>query len=166
MKKTSLEKYYGNDRASKVVYGSVLIFAFLAGQSHSGHDSALPIVFGTFFAAVAIVLAEVYSEILGKTIRNKRTLKKDERREVEQDSFAIISVSFWPSLIFLLSYFGLFSVHTAFNISYGLLLTVLFVFSYWASVLSGRKSSTSLFRAVITTCVGLVVIIAKYALGH
>ena len=166
MKKNKLEKYYGNDRASKVVYGSVLIFAFLAGQSHSGHDSALPLVFGTFLAAVAIVLAEVYSEILGRTIRNKRKLKKLERQEVEQDSLAIISVSFWPSLIFLLSYFGLFSVHTAFNISYGLLLTVLFVFSYWASILSGRNRSISLFRAAIATCVGLVVILAKYGLGH
>ncbi len=123
-------------------------------------------MFGTLFAAVAIVLAEVYSEILGKTIRNKRKLSRAERKEIAQDSLAIVSVSFWPSVIFLLSYLGLYSVHSAFNISYSLLLAVLFIFSYWAGRLSKFSRSGALLMAFATSAVGLVVVFAKYALGH
>ena len=166
MNKKSLEKYYGNDRAAKVVYGAVLIFAFIVGQGHSGHNTALSLATGTFFAAIAIVLAEIYAEILGKTIRQKRKLTKHERKEIEQDSLAIISISMWPTVIFLLSWLGLYSMHTAFNISYTLLLLVLFIFSYWASVLSGRSRRSSLLRGIIASCIGLIVVFAKYALGH
>lgn len=166
MRKNVIEKYYGNDRATKVIYGAILIFAFLVGQGHSSHYSALPIVFGTFFAAVAIVLAEVYADILGKTIRHKRKLTKAERIEVERDSLAIISVSFWPSVIFALSYAGLFSISTAFTFSYLLLLSVLFAFSYWAGRLSGNTKAKALLFAAATSIIGLLVVTAKYALGH
>ena len=166
MKKNFLDSYYGNDRATKVIYGAILIFAFLVGQGHSSQTSAFPIVFGTFFAAIAIVLAEVYADILGKTIRHKRKLTKQERLEVERDSLAIISVSLWPSVIFGLSYLGLFSMHSAFNISYTLLLGVLFGFSYWAGRLSGKTKLRAFTFAIATSLVGLIVVTAKYTLGH
>ena len=166
MKKSSLEQYYGNDRASKVIYGTILIFAYLVTQSHDDGAAALELVIGTFFAAVAIVLAEIYAEILGKTIRHKRKMSKDERVEVERDSFAIISVSFWPSFLFLLSYIGLYSVQTAFMISYSFLLGILFVFSFWASRLSEQSQSRAVMTATIISALGLAVVFAKYFLGH
>ncbi len=166
MAKNRLEKYYDNDRAAKVIYGAVLIFAFIVGQGHNGQNTSFSVAAGTFFAAIAIVLAEVYAEVLGKTIRHKRKLTKQERKEIEQDSLAIISVSIWPTVIFLLSGFGLYNLHSAFNISYVLLLFILFIFSYWASMLSGRSRSTSLLRGVVASLVGLLVVFAKYALGH
>lgn len=72
MESTAFNRYYGNDRAAKVVYGSILIFAYLMTQNHSKNATALSLVSGTFFAAVTIVLAEVYAEILGKTIHQKK----------------------------------------------------------------------------------------------
>ena len=166
MRTTTLAKYYGNDRAAKVVYGAILIFAYLITQNHSNDDTALSLVSGTFFAAVAIVLAEIYAEILGKTIRQKKRLSKHQRLEVVQDSLAIISVSFWPSFLFLLSHLGLFSVQIAFNLSYAFLLKILFIFSYWASRLSEHSKLAAMATACIVSAVGLFVVFAKYALGH
>ena len=166
MHKSTLTRYYGNDKAAKVVYGAILIFAYLITQNHSNNDTALSLVSGTFFAAVAIVLAEIYAEILGKTIRQKKRLSKHQRLEVEQDTLAIMSVSFWPSFLFLLSHLGIFSVQIAFNLSYAFLLTILFIFSYWASRLSEHSKLAAVVTASIVSAVGLIVVFAKYAFGH
>lgn len=166
MKKSTLEKYYGNDRASKVIYGTILIFAYLLTQGHDRGSEAIELVIGTFVAAVAIVLAEIYSEIIGKTIRNKKALSKDERVEVERDSLAIISVSFWPSILFLLSYMDVWSVQTAFILSYTILLGIMFIFSYWANRLSEHSRSKAVITALIISSLGLVIVFAKYAFGH
>lgn len=162
----SFQKYYGTDRAAKAIYGVVLIFAFLIGQSHNGGQTSLSLVFGTFFAGVAIVLAEIYAEILGKTIRQKNRLTKSQRKEIEHDSLAIISVSFWPSLVFACSAIGLFSTQVAFNITYVLCLAALFLFSFWAARLSNFTIVTALGRAAIIVALGVVVVVAKYELGH
>lgn len=165
-KKKSIERYYGNDRASKVIYGVILISAYLITQGHSDGTTALSLTFGTLFAAVAIVVAEVYSDIIGRTIKNKRELTKAERHEIEKDSLAIVSVSIWPSVLFFLSHLGLFSVQTAFYISYLLLLSVLILFSYIASRLSDKSKLKSFLWAGIITFVGVGVVLIKYNLGH
>lgn len=164
--KKYLEQYYGNDRATKSIYGAILIFAFLIGQEHNRHDSALPLVFSTLFAAIAIVLAEIYAELLGKTIKHKKALNKKDRLELEQDSLAIISVSLWPSFIFFLSYLGLYSIQSAFILSYILLLTIIFIFSYWANRLSKYTKLKSFLIALAISAIGLFVISLKYSLGH
>lgn len=163
---TQLQKYYGTDRAAKAIYGVVLIFAYLIGQGHSSEQTSLSLAFGTFFAGVAIVLAEIYAEILGKTIRQKNKLTKNQRKEIEQDSLAIVSVSFWPSLVFALSSLGLYSIQSAFNISYLLCLAALFLFSFWASRLSNFTVFTAAVRATIVVALGVLVVVAKYELGH
>ena len=165
-KKNIFERYYNSDRATKTIYGAILIFAFLIGQYHNTNNSALPVVFGTFFAAVAIVLAEIYSEILGKTIKHKRKLSKNDRHELVNDSLAIISISFWPSGIFMLSYLGLYDTNTAFIISYALLISVLFISSYLANRLSNFSKYKSLLTAILVSFLGVIVVVVKYSLGH
>jgi hypothetical protein len=165
-KNNILNKYYDNDRASKVIYGAILISAYLITQSHSDGSTALSLAFGTLFAAVAIVLAEVYSDIIGRTIKHKRKLTNHERHEIEKDSLAIVSVSIWPSVMFFLSHLGLFSVQFAFDISYLLLIGVLVIFSYIASRLSGRSKIKSLMWSLIISIIGICVILVKYNLGH
>lgn len=166
MSKNIIQKYYGNDRASKVVYGTILIYAYLISQHYSNHFTAVSLMVGTFFAALAIVIAEIYSEIIGKTIKQKKPLTKQQRSEIAQDSFAIISVSLWPSFIFLLSYLGLVTTQVAFNISYVFLITTLIVFSYWASRLSGFSVKRSVLTALIISAIGVSVVFIKYFLSH
>lgn len=161
-----LQKYYDSDRATKAIYGAILIFAFLIGQEHTRHDSALPLIFSTLFAAIAIVLAEIYSELLGKTIKHKKALTKADRRELERDSLAIISVSLWPSFFFFLSFLGLYSIQSAFILSYILLISTIFAFSYWANRLSKYTKLKSFAIALAISALGLSVILIKYALTH
>lgn len=166
MIKEKIKSYYGNDRASKVVYGTILIYAYIISQHYSNHLTAINLISGTFFAAAAIVVAEIYAEIIGKTIKQKKPLTKLQRIEIEKDSFAIISVSLLPCLIFLGSYLGLFGIQVAFNLCYVFLISNLVLFSYWASRLSGYYVKRSLLLAIFVSAIGVLVVFLKYKLSH
>ena len=161
-----IEQYFGNERATKAVYGAILLFAYLISISHKAEVSASSIALGTFFAALAIVIAEVYAELIGKTISHKKKLYRKELRTITKDSFAIISVSIWPTVIFLISNVGLFSISTAFNLSFAFLLIVVFIFSYWSFSVRGTRKISAILLSSAVTLLGLAVIIAKYTLGH
>lgn len=166
MKSRFLTRYYGNNRAAKVIYGTILIFVVLIGLSHSTVTSSITLAITTFVAALSIVFAEVYAEIIGFTVRNKGPLTKEERTEVYEDSFAIASVSFWPSLILLVSGTGLYSTSTALSIGYVFCIIILVSFSYWAARLSNFSIYKSFVIAVITAIIGLCIITLKYQFGH
>lgn len=164
--KNNLEKYYGNNRASKAIYGALLIFVFIVGMEHSGVTEPLPMALKTFVAAITIVFAEVYAEIIGERIKQKGKLDRKERRAIVDDALAIASVAVWPSLIFLLSGTGLYGAETAFNLAMTFCLGILFIFSYWATRMSGVSKFYSFILASITLVIGLVVIALKYVFGH
>lgn len=163
---SDIQHLYNGTRAAKAVYGTILIFATLIAFQHTEETNAYGLALSTILAALAIVLAEIYSEILGETIRQRSKLTRAERKEIWRDSFAIISVSIWPALFFLGSKIGLWTVPVAFFIGYGYCLLILFVFSYWSSRLSGLNKPNSILRSCVLVAIGLGVVIAKYSLAH
>lgn len=165
-KHNTLEKYYGNDRAAKAIYGAILIFVFIAGIHLVNGESALAVAASIFVASLTIVFAEVYSEFIGMTIKNKKPLSKKQAREIWDDTFAIASVGLVPTLLFIVSNFNIISIAAAFLLSYIYCVALLFGFSYWASRLSGFSKKRSLIASFITLAIGLAIIFAKYAFGH
>lgn len=164
--KNNSEKYYGNNRASKVIYGAILLFVFIAGMAHSGDTQALPMALKTFVAAITIVFAEIYAEFIGERIKQKGKLDDAERRDIARDAFAIASVSIWPCIIFLVSGTNLYGVEMAFKLAEAFCLAVLLVFSYWAFRMSGMSKVRAAIVASVTLAVGAVVIFLKYAAWH
>lgn len=152
-------------RSSKAVYGVILITAVLIGFE-SKDTEPIQVIFRVIFAAFIIVLAEVYSEYLGEKIRHKRSLSRQERKEIAHDALAILVVSLYPAAVFLMSYFGLFTTATAYDISYTLSLAALGLFGYIASMYSGCTKFTAIKRAATAVFIGLIVILLKYEFGH
>jgi uncharacterized membrane protein len=165
MAKGFAEKYLEGYRSTKAIYGIILITATLIGLQFL-ESKPLTIAVKLFFAALVIVLAEAYSEILGEKIRRRKELTGSERREIVDDVLVIASVSIYPVSIFLLSAAGLFSVDSAFKISYGLSIACLGLFGYLASQAAGDTKNSSLRKAVITSLVGVLVVIIKYRFSH
>lgn len=162
----TLERYYGNNRAAKAIYGAILIFVFIATVRHAGETGSLNLAFSTFIAAISIVFAEIYAEIIGERIKHKGKVDKTERRVIINDAFAIAGVSIWPSLIFLMSATDLYGIDTAYNLALGYCLLVLAFFSYWANRMSGLRRSSSFVFSVVTVAVGFGIIWLKYLFGH
>lgn len=159
------EKYLSGTRTTKAVYGIVLITAALISFQLHEHDPAA-IALKIFLAAIVIVAAEVYAEFLGEKIRLKRSLSKQERREIVDDTMVISSVSLYPVVVFLLSATHLYDVEVAFMLSYLLSLIGLGAFGYLASRSAGMTREQSIVRASIAVAIGLAVIMLKYSFGH
>lgn len=166
MSKNNLEKYYDNNRASKAIYGTVLLFVTIVGLHSLQAESAVTLGITTFVTALTIVFAEVYSEFIGARIKNKGKITKAEKHEIVNDCLAIATVSIWPSLLFFASSMGLYNVAIAFDLAYIYLLVVLFLFCYRAAKLSGATKVRAFLFAVINVSVGLVVITLKYLASH
>ena len=165
-KNNFINRYYGNNHAAKVIYGIVLTFVVLIGLSASRPSSPQSAAVDALIGALTIVIAEDYAEIIGFTIKNKRALTKQERREIFDDTFAIATFCLIPAIVLLISASGLYGITTAFNISFAYCLFVLFVFSYWAGRLSNYSKQKSAFIAVINALIGLIIILVKYIFSH
>lgn len=158
--------YYGKDRAAKSIYGAILIFVFIASMQIIDSESNLKTAIGIFAAGISIVFAEIYSEIIGMTIKQKGPITKPQIKEITNDSLAIASVSLVPTIFFALSAFKVYSIDIAFMLSYVFCLSVLLVFSYWASRLSGYTKLHSFLTAAVTTLIGIFIIVLKFMVGH
>lgn len=165
MYKNLSDRYLGGARSTKAVYGIILITAALIGLQFHETDP-LTLAAKTFFAALVIVLAEAYSEMLGEKIRRKHELSRRERREIIGDATVIASVALYPVVIFLLSAMGVFSVAVAFDICFVLAIVGLATFGYLASRAAGSAKYAAIWSASIAAIVGTAVILVKYMSGH
>jgi len=157
--------FLGGSRSTKAVYGLILITAALIGfQIHE--TDALTLAIKVFFAGLAIVLAEAYSELLGEKIQHHKNLTKRERREIIHDAMVISSVAAFPVLVFLVSELGLYSTDTAFEICYTWCIAGLGLFGYIASRAGGDTKSASIKKALLVAGVGVVVVLTKYHFSH
>ena len=162
----SLAKYFlTGSRSTKAVYGIILITAALIGFQIHETDS-LTLAIKVFFAGLAIVIAEAYSELLGKKIEHHKVLAKAERREIIYDAMVISSVTLFPVIVFLVSELGLYSTDRAFEICYVLCITGLSLFGYIASRAGGDTRGKSVRKALLAAGIGIVVVLSKYHFSH
>jgi len=164
MKKT--DPYYKTNRASKYIYGIILMFAFVISQSHEQQSSPLLLAVLALIASFSFAFAEIYAEILGSYIKNKSKTKKTERQEIISDSLAMMSTGTIVSLIFVLSSLDFYTERTAFRLSYGVLLALLFLFSFWAYKLVGFSVMKAVVIASFSVALGVFVVWLKYNFGH
>lgn len=163
--RTYLRHYFGDEHAAKVLYGVILLFVALFGLDASNLDSGYLAATEAFIAIVAIIIAEDYAELIGFTIKNKRTLSRQERNEIFADTFAIATFCLPSVLILLLSESGLYMLGTAFNYTFIYCILVIFVFSYWASKLSNLNRLHSVVTASIVASIGLALVYLKSSFG-
>ena len=91
--------------APKVIYGTVLMFAVLMGIQSSKPTSAGLAAVEALIAAITIIIAEDYAELIGFTIKNKGPLSVLQKRAIFNDTLTLATFSFTPSLILLASAF-------------------------------------------------------------
>lgn len=166
MRKTFNISYHNNMRASKAIYGIILMFTLLAGLDHLAGDSSLGVGVKLLLGALSITFAEIYSEVIGERIAKKSKLSPVEKRSIYSDAFAIISVSIIPSIAFFVAATNIISTSIAFTISYAYFLLMLFLFNYYAAIISNNSQLKSVLYATATLIVGCFVILVKYLFSH
>ena len=100
-----VEGHLESNRVSRVIYGTIIGLALVVALEDHHPDPGVMVA--TLLAtAVAIALAELYSEILGTEVRTQHRVGRARLREIATDVGAVAFGISFPAVFFLLSVAG------------------------------------------------------------
>jgi hypothetical protein len=152
-------------RAGHAVYGSIIVLAFVTGMDEVS-ASAREAFFGVLGAAIAVALSEMYADMIGATIRERRTPNRDEYREFGVDMAFGFGAALFPGLFFLLAWLEVITLGRAFTIAEWGGVGILFGYALVATRAANMKLSHSLLWAAGLTACGIGLVELKKAAGH
>jgi len=159
-----LTSHLGSHQVSRVIYGSIIGLALVVAlEAHPPRTAAvIATLIGT---AVAVGLAELYSELVGLQVRGHRRAHGAERRELLADIAAVTFGVAFPSLFFILAATGVLGQHTAFEAAKWTGLGLIAIYGVVGARASGAGWVPSLIQGSTVALIGGALIALK-ALVH
>jgi hypothetical protein len=161
----ALEAHLDSHQVSRVIYGAIVGLALIVAMED--HPPATAVVVGTLLAtAVAVALAELYSEVVGTTARLRRPIDGPGVRHALNDVVAVaIGVAF-PVVFFVLAAVGAIELQTAFTVAKWSGLGLIGFYGFCAAKLSGADLWSSLLQAIAVGALGALLIAIKALVEH
>jgi hypothetical protein len=151
-------------QVSRVVYGSIIGLALVVALE--AHPPASGAVIATLLAtAMAVGLAELYSELVGLEVTGRRKAGRPEVRHLGADVAAVAFGIAFPALFFVLAAAGALDDSTAFTVAKWTGLGLIGFYGFVGARLSGAGLLGSLVQASAVALIGGVLIALK-ALVH
>jgi hypothetical protein len=149
---------------SRVIYGAIIGLALVVAlEAHPPTAAqAIGAIAGT---AIAVGLAEAYSEVIGTEARTRRRVPVSAVRGIAQDAGAVIFGAGFPVVFFILAAAGVLEVGTAFTLSKWTGLGLIGAYGYFAGRLAGAGVAGALVHAAAVGAIGGTLIALK-ALLH
>jgi hypothetical protein len=156
--------HLGSRQVSRVLYGSIIGLALVVAlEAHPPRAAAVAVTLVA--TAVAVGLAELYSEVLGTETRTRRRVERQQIIDILDEIGAVaIGVAF-PGVFFLLAAVGAFDLDAAFTIATWSGLGLIATYGFAAARLTGDTVPGSLLRAGIAALIAAFLIAIK-ALLH
>jgi hypothetical protein len=158
--RTSLEQHLGSRHVGKVVYGSIIGLALIVAlESHPPTPGVMTVwLLGT---AVAVALAEVYSEVVGAETSTRHPVSRRDLVHMAEDAAAVGAGVALPAVFFLLSTLGLFEIDTAFRIAKWSGLGLIGFYGFWAARFAGAQVHRALAKGALVALIGAGLILLK-----
>lgn len=138
---------------TRIIYGSVIGLALVVAlQAHpptAGQTAAA--IIGT---AVAVGLAEVYSELIGVEARTRRPVRSSQLRAATAEAGAVMLGAGFPAVFFILAAAGAFDDELAFKLSKWTGLGLICAYGFVAGRLSGSGVGRALLHAAAVGAIG------------
>jgi hypothetical protein len=159
-----VEDHLGSTQVSRVIYGSIIGLALVVALEH---DPPRPgVMVGTLLGtAVAVGLAELYSEVVGTEVRTRQRVARAHVGEIAADVGAVAFGIGFPAVYFLLSAADAMEVETAFSFAKWSGLALIGAYGFSAARLAGAGLTAALAQAAAIALVGAFLIALK-ALVH
>jgi VIT1/CCC1 family predicted Fe2+/Mn2+ transporter len=158
--RASLEQHLGSRQVGRVVYGSIIGLALVVAlESHPPKPSVMAVwLAGT---ALAVGLAEVYSEIVGTETSTRQSVTRRQVGHMVEDAVAVGFGVAFPAAFFLLSALGLFEVETAFTIAKWTGLALIGFYGFWAARFAGAAPHHAVLKGLLVALIGAGLIALK-----
>ena len=161
----AIEAHLGTRQVARVIYGAIIGMALVVALE--AHPPRPGVVAGTLLAtAVAVGLAELYSEVVGAETRDRQRIGRDQVGDILLHDVAAVAfgISF-PAVVFVLAAAGLLEADTAFVIAKWSGLGLISFYGFIAGRLAGAGLVVSLLQALAVGVIGGALIAFK-ALIH
>jgi hypothetical protein len=152
--------HLGSPQVSRVVYGSIIGLALVVAlEAHPPPPAA--VVASLLGTAVAVALAELYSELVGFEATRRRKVDSGELRRLGVDVGAVAFGISFPTVFFILAAVDAFEDETAFTLAKWTGLGLIGVYGFAGARLSGAGLTTALMQATAVALIGAVLIVLK-----
>ena len=160
----AIESHLGSRQVSRVVYGAIIGLALVVALE--AHPPSSGVVVGTLLGtAVAVGLAELYSDFVGIEARTRRHVRRAELREMTRDVAGVAFGTAFPAVFFILAAANAIDEDTAFTIAKWSGLGLISFYGFVAGRLAGAGRVASLLQALAVGVIGGALIAFK-ALVH
>jgi VIT1/CCC1 family predicted Fe2+/Mn2+ transporter len=161
---TSYDGRTQSQLVSKLLYGSIIVLALeVALEDHppAPRDMVASVV-GT---ALAVTLAELYSDVIGLEIGRRRRVQRDELGRILRKVSAVALGAAAPVVWFALAWAGVLGLGTAFTLAKWTGMGLIGCFGFLAGRLAGNGVARSLLQAGALLLVAAGIVFVK-ALFH
>ena len=149
---------------SRVIYGAIIGLALVV--SLEDHPPGAGVMAGFLLAtALAVALAEIYSDVIGTETRTHARVDSARKRSIAKESAAVACGIGFPSVFFVLASTDVLETDTAFTLAKWSGLGLIGVYGYFGGRLSGRSVPASILHALAVGLIGGFLILFK-ALLH
>ena len=160
----AIEAHLGSQQVARVIYGAIIGIALVV--SLEAHPPPPGVVAATLLAtAIAVGLAEFYSDVIGSQTRNRRRVGREQAGHILEDVAAVAFGIAFPAVFFVLAAASVLEDHTAFTIAKWSGLGLISFYGFVAGRLAGAGRVASLLQALVVGVVGGALIAFK-ALVH
>jgi VIT1/CCC1 family predicted Fe2+/Mn2+ transporter len=160
----AIESHLGSAQVSRVIYGAIIGLALVV--SLEDHPPKAGVMAGFLLAtAVAVALAEIYSDVIGTETRTHARVAAARKRSIATESAAVACGIAFPAVFFVLASAGVLETGTAFTLAKWSGLGLIGVYGYLGGRLSGRSVPASILHALAVGLIGGFLIAFK-ALLH
>ena len=162
--RASLETHLGSRQVARVVYGAILGLTLVVVLE--SHPPSPGVTTAWLLAtALAVALAELYSEVVGFETRERHRVTRHQMAHMLDDAFAVAFGVGFPAVFFLLTMAGLWELGTAFTVAKWSGLGLIGFYGYCAARFAGAGVAGAVVRGAAVALVGAGLIVVK-ALLH
>jgi hypothetical protein len=159
-----ITRHLSSRQVSRVIYGAIIGLALVVAlQAHPPPPGA--VVATLIGTAIAVALAEVYSEVVGfETVERRHATSEEAHSLIREAGAAAIGVAF-PSVFFLLEAIGVLGEDAAFDLARWTGLGLLALYGFAGARLTGTSLIGAIVKAAGVAAIGAALIALK-ALVH
>jgi hypothetical protein len=159
----AIEAHLGSRQVGRVIYGAIIGLALVVVLEQ--HPPSAGVAAGSLVAtAIAVGLAELYSEAVGIETRTHHRVSRAHLAEIADDAVAVAFGAAFPAVFFLLAGLGAMELDTAFRLAKWSGLGLIGLYGYAAARLSGSGPVTCVVQALGAVIIGAFLIGAKAVL--
>jgi hypothetical protein len=156
--------HLGSRQVSRVLYGSIIGLALVVAlEAHPPRPGAIAV--SLVATAIAVGLAELYSDIVGTETRTRARVGRKQLVEMLDEIGAVVVGVAFPGIFFVLAALGAFDVDAAFTIAKWTGLGMITAYGYIAARFTGATVLGSVRRAGVAGLIAAFLIVIK-ALLH